>query len=79
MLLLGTFISRRSIRTRRAATIIDDIDFFAFPAVNDEHGQDAVEAADRRVHDGGQPDNEEGAKALLPASARRLRSTPTSP
>ena len=45
--------------------IIDDIDFFAFPAINEEHGQDAVEAPIDGFMMAAEPDNEEGAKALL--------------
>ncbi len=45
--------------------MIDDIDFFAFPAVNDEHGQDAVEAPIDGFMMAAEPANEEGAKALL--------------
>ena len=43
--------------------IIDDIDFFAFPAINDEHGQDAVEAPIDGFMMAAEPANEEGAKA----------------
>ncbi len=64
MFLLGTFI-RRNFDPDAQQDIIDDIDFFAFPAVNEEHGQDAVEAPIDGFMMAAQPANEEGAKALL--------------
>ena len=51
--------------TRRQQDIIDDIDFFAFPAINEEHGQDAVEAPIDGFMMAASPANEEGAKAVL--------------
>ena len=43
MMLLGTFITS-NFDPDTQQDIIDDIDFFAFPVINEEHGQDAVEA-----------------------------------
>ena len=43
MYLLGTFVTSNFDGATQQA-IIDDIDFFAFPEINAEHGQDAVEA-----------------------------------
>jgi multiple sugar transport system substrate-binding protein len=64
MFLLGTFVvSNFDPDTQQ--DIIDDIDFFAFPVVNEEHGQDAVEAPIDGFMMAADPDNEEGAKALL--------------
>ena len=64
--LLGTFVtSNFSADTQQ--DIIDDIDFFAFPAINDEHGQDAVEAPIDGFMMAADPSNPEGAKALLAA------------
>jgi multiple sugar transport system substrate-binding protein len=62
--LLGTFIAS-NFDPDTQQDIIDDIDFFAFPAINDEHGQDAVEAPIDGFMMAASPDNEEGAKALL--------------
>ena len=64
MILLGTFI-RRQLRPGAQQDIIEDIDFFAFPAINEEHGQDAVEAPIDGFMMAASPANEEGAKALL--------------
>lgn len=64
MMLLGTFlVSNFDPDTQQ--DIVDDIDFFAFPALNEEHGQDAVEAPIDGFMMAAEPDNEEGAKALL--------------
>lgn len=43
----------------------DDLDFFAFPEINSEHGQKAVEAPIDGWMLSKDPQNEEGAKALL--------------
>ena len=59
--------------------IIDDIDFFAFPSIAEEHGQDAVEAPIDGFMLAAEPANVDGAKALLTAMAVPRRSTPTSP
>lgn len=64
LFLLGTFIAS-NFDPDTQQDIIDDIDFFAFPAMNDEHGQDAVEAPIDGFMMAAAPDNEEGAKALL--------------
>lgn len=64
LFLLGTFIAS-NFDPDTQQDIIDDIDFFAFPAVNDEHGQDAVEAPIDGFMMAAAPQNEEGAKALL--------------
>lgn len=60
MFLLGTFLV--SVLDQE---LIEDIDFFAFPALNEEHGQDAVEAPIDGFMMAAAPENEEGAKALL--------------
>jgi multiple sugar transport system substrate-binding protein len=64
MFLLGTFIAS-NFDPEEQADIVEDIDFFAFPAINDEHGQDAVEAPIDGFMMAAEPANEEGAKALL--------------
>jgi multiple sugar transport system substrate-binding protein len=62
--LLGTFVvSNFDPGTQQ--DIIDDFDFFAFPVINEEFGQDAVEAPIDGFMMAANPDNEEGAKALL--------------
>jgi multiple sugar transport system substrate-binding protein len=64
LMLLGTFIvSNFDPATQQ--DIIDDFDFFAFPVINEEHGQDAVEAPIDGFMMAASPDDEEGAKALL--------------
>lgn len=64
MYLLGTFITS-NFDSETQQDIIDDIDFFLFPAVNDEHGQDAIEAPIDGFMMAAEPRNVEGAKALL--------------
>jgi multiple sugar transport system substrate-binding protein len=64
MYLLGTFITS-NFDGETQADIIDDIDFFLFPAINDEHGQDAIEAPIDGFMMAASPKNAEGAKALL--------------
>ena len=64
MILLGTFVVEQ-LELDQEQDIVDDIDFFAFPALNEEHGQDAVEAPIDGFMMAASPDNEEGAKALL--------------
>jgi multiple sugar transport system substrate-binding protein len=64
MYLLGTFITS-NFDSATQQDIIDDIDFFLFPAVNDEHGQDAIEAPIDGFMMAAAPKNLEGAKALL--------------
>lgn len=64
MYLLGTFITS-NFDGETQADIIDDIDFFLFPAINDEHGQDAIEAPIDGFMMAAEPQNVEGAKALL--------------
>lgn len=64
MYLLGTFVTS-NFDSETQADIIDDIDFFLFPAVNDEHGQDAIEAPIDGFMMAAAPKNPEGAKALL--------------
>jgi multiple sugar transport system substrate-binding protein len=66
MMLLGTFlVSNFDPEDPEQAEIVDDIDFFAFPALNEEHGQNAVEAPIDGFMMAASPANEEGAKALL--------------
>ncbi|MXW94528.1 MAG: carbohydrate ABC transporter substrate-binding protein [Acidimicrobiaceae bacterium] len=64
MYLLGTFVVSNFDREAQA-DIIDDIDFFLFPEVNPEHGQDAIEAPIDGFMMAAEPANEAGAKALL--------------
>jgi multiple sugar transport system substrate-binding protein len=66
LFLLGTFIAA-NFDPDTQQDIIDDVDFFAFPIINEEHGQDAVEAPIDGFMMAVDPDNEEGAKALLTA------------
>ncbi len=67
MFLLGTFVTTNfdPATDPDAQAIIDDIDFFAFPEINAEHGQDAVEAPIDGFMMAASPDNEAGAKELL--------------
>lgn len=67
MYLLGTFITSNFDPTTddTAQEIIDDIDFFAFPVINEEFGQDAVEAPIDGFMLAAEPKNADGAKALL--------------
>jgi multiple sugar transport system substrate-binding protein len=64
MMLLGTFITS-NFDGEAQKDIIDDIDFFLFPKINDEHGQDAIEAPIDGFMMAASPKNPEGAKALL--------------
>lgn len=64
MYLLGTFVTA-NFDGETQQDIIDDIDFFLFPAINDEHGQDAIEAPIDGFMMAADPANMEGAKALL--------------
>jgi multiple sugar transport system substrate-binding protein len=64
LFLLGTFITS-ALDPEQQADVIEDIDFFAFPAVNEEFGQDSVEAPIDGFMMAASPANEEGAKALL--------------
>jgi len=64
MMLLGSFIAS-NFDPDTQADVIEDLDFFAFPAINEEHGQDAVEAPIDGFMMAASPANEEGAKALL--------------
>jgi multiple sugar transport system substrate-binding protein len=67
MYLLGTFVTSNfdPAKDPAAQEIIDDIDFFAFPAIDPAHGQDAVEAPIDGFMMAAKPKNEAGAKALL--------------
>ncbi len=64
MYLIGTFMVD-NFDPEAQADLIADIDFFAFPEINPEHGQDAVEAPIDGFMMAADPANEEGAKALL--------------
>ena len=64
MYLLGTFLAS-NFDADTQQDIIDDITFFPFPEINPEHGQDAVEAPIDGFMMAAEPENEEGAKALL--------------
>ena len=67
MYLLGTFVTSNfdPATNPDAQSIIDDIDFFAFPEINPEHGQDAVEAPIDGFMMAASPKNEAAAKELL--------------
>lgn len=64
MFLLGTFITS-NFDAATQQDIIDDIDFFLFPAIDDAHGQDAIEAPIDGFMMAAEPRNPDGAKALL--------------
>ena len=66
MMLIGTFITS-NFEADTQQDIIDDIDFFAFPSIAEEHGQDAVEAPIDGFMLAAEPANVDGAKALLTA------------
>jgi multiple sugar transport system substrate-binding protein len=61
MYLLGTFASQQFTNPADLA----DLDFVAFPEVNSEHGQDAIDAPIDGFMMASKPKNEAGAKALL--------------
>jgi multiple sugar transport system substrate-binding protein len=67
MYLIGTFVGGQFGGTEHPETqdIFDDLDFFAFPAIDPAHGQDAVEAPIDGFMMAKAPKNEKGAKALL--------------
>ena len=69
MYLLGTFVtSNFDPKTDpEAQAIIDDIDFFPFPMIDAQYGQDAVEAPIDGFMMAKSPKNPAGAKALLTA------------
>ena len=69
MYLIGTFLASQFDPTKDPAAqeVLDDIDFFAFPAIDPAHGQDAVEAPIDGFMMAKSPKNEVGAKALLGA------------
>ena len=60
MYLLGMFVGQQF-----QGAAYKDLDFFAFPQINPEHGQDSVEAPIDGFMMAKKPKNEEGAKALL--------------
>jgi multiple sugar transport system substrate-binding protein len=64
MYLLGTFVVD-NFDPAAQADIIADIDFFAFPEIEPEHGQFAVEAPIDGFMMAANPSNPEGAKAFL--------------
>jgi multiple sugar transport system substrate-binding protein len=66
MYLLGTFVTS-NFAADTQQDIIDDIDFFLFPEINPEHGQEAIEAPIDGFMMAAEPDNPDGAKALLGA------------
>ena len=69
MYLIGTFLASQFDPTKDPAAqeILDDMDFFAFPAIDPAHGQDAVEAPIDGFMMAKAPKNEVGARALLAA------------
>jgi len=60
MYLLGSFVGQQF-----EGKAFEDLDFFAFPEINPDHGQDAVEAPIDGFMLSKDPENEEAAKALL--------------
>ncbi len=60
MYLLGSFVGQQF-----EGKAFDDLDFFAFPEINSEHAQDAVEAPIDGFMLSKDPENEEAGKALL--------------
>jgi multiple sugar transport system substrate-binding protein len=60
MYLLGTFASQQF-----TGADLEDLDFFAFPEVNSEHGTDSIDAPIDGFMMASKPKNEAGAKALL--------------
>ena len=69
MYLLGTFVTS-NFDAATQQDIIDDIDFFLFPSINEEHGQDAIEAPIDGFMMAAKPKNEEGAKQVLAGMAK---------
>ena len=65
MYLLGTFVTSATSTAPTQQDIIDDIDFFLFPSINDEHGQDAIEAPIDGFMMAAEPQNVDGAKQVL--------------
>ena len=61
MYLLGTFASQQFTE----GADLEDLDFFAFPEVNSEHGTDSIDAPIDGFMMSSKPKNEDGAKALL--------------
>ena len=61
MMLLGTFLGQQA--TNQADH--DDLDFFAYPSINSQYGQDAIDAPIDGFMMAKSPKNPEGAKALL--------------
>jgi multiple sugar transport system substrate-binding protein len=69
MYLLGTFVTS-NFDAATQQDIIDDIDFFLFPKLNDEFGQDAIEAPIDGFMMAAEPKNEAGAKQVLAGMAK---------
>ena len=69
MYLIGTFLASQfdPKKDPKAQEVLDDMDFFAFPAIDPAYGQDAVEAPIDGFMMAKSPKNEAGAKALLEA------------
>ena len=68
MMMLGTFITGNSSSTEQT---LDDLDFFPFPALNDDHRDRLDRGADRRLHDGGPPEERGRAPRQVLAVPRR--------
>ena len=69
MMMLGTFISEQF------ADALDDLDFFAYPALNDTYGVDSIDAPIDGFMMAADPDNEAGAKEVLRVPRRVARPT----
>jgi multiple sugar transport system substrate-binding protein len=69
MYLIGTFLASQfdPRQDPKNQAILDDMDFFAFPAIDPAYGQDALEAPIDGFMMARRPANEAGAKALLTA------------
>jgi multiple sugar transport system substrate-binding protein len=63
MYLLGMFVGEQFQEVSQEAR--DDLDFFAFPEINSEHGQDSIDAPIDGFMLSKDPENLEGSKALL--------------
>ena len=59
LMFLGTFVSEQF------ADSLDDLDFFAFPALNDEFGTDSIDAPIDGFMMAAEPENADAAKELL--------------
>jgi multiple sugar transport system substrate-binding protein len=79
----GMYVSGTFVGEQFTGADLDDLDFFAFPEINSEFGQDSVEAPIDGFMLAAKPKNGSGAKELLkylatgPAELAYLKSNPT--